>query len=82
MCQDFDRDGVPNVRDNCPDAPNVSQADADSDGIGNVCDGEESRLTEKYAWIPWVGIGFAAAVIFVLFGLSVRAKLPEDGPVS
>lgn len=80
-CQDFDRDSVSNVRDNCPDAPNIRQEDTDGDGIGDACDDEESRLTEKYAWIPWVGIGFAAAVIFVLFGLAVRSKPPEDGPV-
>ena len=78
VCQDFDRDGVSNVRDNCPDAPNARQEDTDGDGIGDACDEEESRLTEKYTWIPWVGIGFAAAVIFVLFGLSVRAKPPEE----
>ena len=71
VCEDFDRDGIPNVRDNCPDNPNVNQADADSDGMGDVCDNEESRLTEKYAWIPWVGIGFAAIVILVLFGLTI-----------
>jgi hypothetical protein len=35
-----DRDGdmVPNDRDNCPDNANPSQADADMDGKGDVCD--------------------------------------------
>ncbi|MDO8514524.1 MAG: thrombospondin type 3 repeat-containing protein [bacterium] len=80
VCQDFDRDGVSNVEDNCKDTPNVGQTDADGDGIGDVCDAEESRLTEKYTWIPWVGIGFAAIVIVVLFGLTAFAK-KEDAPV-
>ncbi|MFN2506516.1 MAG: thrombospondin type 3 repeat-containing protein [Acidimicrobiales bacterium] len=35
---DDDRDGVPNTADNCPGAPNPSQADSDGDGVGDVCD--------------------------------------------
>ncbi|WP_340201372.1 thrombospondin type 3 repeat-containing protein [Ascidiimonas sp. W6] len=35
---DDDSDGVPNATDNCPDTPNADQADADNDGIGDVCD--------------------------------------------
>ncbi len=33
-----DGDGVPDDVDNCADAPNWDQADADNDGIGDVCD--------------------------------------------
>ncbi|HEC30458.1 MAG TPA: hypothetical protein ENI66_00390, partial [Candidatus Yonathbacteria bacterium] len=58
-CDDFDKDGRINSLDNCPDQPNVNQRDTDSDGIGDACDGEESRITEKYAWIPWAGMGIA-----------------------
>jgi hypothetical protein len=36
--QDTDSDGYPDVSDNCPADPNPAQADADSDGIGDVCD--------------------------------------------
>jgi hypothetical protein len=35
---DRDGDGVPNLTDNCPDTFNPHQADADSDGVGDVCD--------------------------------------------
>ena len=35
---DRDRDTVLNFDDNCVATPNVTQADADNDGIGNDCD--------------------------------------------
>ena len=36
---DRDADGVANLADNCPNAPNPSQIDADGDGRGDACDG-------------------------------------------
>ena len=50
-CEDRDGDGVKNCADNCPDAYNPDQSDADNDGIGDVCecdkhpDGEEPQPT-------------------------------------
>lgn len=35
---DSDRDGIPNVADNCPNAANPGQDDADDDGVGDACD--------------------------------------------
>lgn len=35
---DPDSDGVSNVTDNCPAAPNQDQTDWDGDGVGNACD--------------------------------------------
>lgn len=37
---DVDRDGVPNVADNCINVANPSQLDADRDGYGNLCDAD------------------------------------------
>jgi hypothetical protein len=74
-CEDFDRDGVQNSTDNCMEVPNRTQADEDGDGVGDACDDEESRVTEKYWWIPWLGIGFAGLVILILF--VVVARRPE-----
>ena len=34
-----DKDGIPYANDNCPDTFNPDQADADGDGVGDVCDG-------------------------------------------
>ena len=35
---DRDGDGVPDATDNCPDAANAGQGDADHDGVGDACE--------------------------------------------
>lgn len=67
VCDDYDRDGVMNSQDNCPAHPNRMQGDTDRDGQGDTCDSEESRITEKYAWMPWVAIGLGIVVVGGLF---------------
>jgi hypothetical protein len=74
-CEDFDFDGLANAIDNCPNIANADQSDSDGDKIGDVCDREESRVTEKHKWLPWAGIGFAAAVIT---GLSVMMAMHKS----
>ncbi|HOI59800.1 MAG TPA: thrombospondin type 3 repeat-containing protein [Candidatus Pacearchaeota archaeon] len=72
VCEDYDKDGVINKYDNCPNTPNKNQLDSDNDNIGDVCDNEESRFTEKYAFIPWLGIIFAFVTIIILFMITYK----------
>jgi len=47
---DTDGDGVADTKDNCPDDANPDQADADGNGIGDVCDantGSSFRLKRQ-----------------------------------
>jgi PKD domain-containing protein/thrombospondin type 3 repeat protein len=44
---DADRDTVPDVSDNCPTVANTDQADADGDGIGDVCDTSNTPVALK-----------------------------------
>lgn len=46
---DRDRDAVPDASDNCPDAYNPTQADADGDGRGDVCDNVAPDCGGAYA---------------------------------
>jgi hypothetical protein len=50
---DSDGDGVADDVDNCPNAANADQSDADGDGLGNVCDSN--------AFAPVVGTAAADA---------------------
>lgn len=76
ICDDFDFDGVINSRDNCSDVPNRNQLDTDSDGLGDECDLEESRLTEKYTWIPWVALAGASVVLIGMMVYLFTRKSP------
>lgn len=43
---DTDGDGVPDAQDNCPLVANANQADLDGDGIGDVCDPQNTILID------------------------------------
>lgn len=48
---DNDRDGIPDVSDNCVCSANADQADCDQDGIGDACD----SLNEKWVFVQNLG---------------------------
>ncbi|OIO31510.1 hypothetical protein AUJ44_04455 [Candidatus Nomurabacteria bacterium CG1_02_47_685] len=77
-CDDFDRDGIINSIDNCLNDPNANQRDTDGDGEGDACDAEESRITEKYGFLPWVGMGIAATVVVILLVLTMKGMKHEQ----
>lgn len=77
-CDDFDRDTIINSIDNCPNNPNNNQADTDADGAGDACDAEESRITEKYSWLPWAGMGFAGLVLVILLTTTMRSIAKKE----
>jgi hypothetical protein len=71
-CEDFDHDTVINALDNCPEKPNIDQHNSDSDAYGDVCDPEESRITERYGWLPWLGILIGFASVALVFKITTK----------
>jgi hypothetical protein len=77
-CEDFDNDGVMNFEDNCLYDYNPKtyvgnenkQSDVDRDGKGDVCDKEDSRLTENKGLIWAVITGTILIVGFLAWRLS------------
>ena len=71
-CEDDDYDGVMNANDNCPYVSNPKsdmgneyrQDDIDGDGIGDVCDPKDDRITENRGLI-WIVL--AATILIVGF---------------
>ena len=66
---DDDSDDLPNTIDNCPQVRNVSQADVDRDGLGDVCDPrfENTSLTFDSEPDDYIGLGVS------------RTWYPEEG---
>jgi hypothetical protein len=51
VCHDDDADDYSSIADNCPDVANPDQADEDSDGLGDVCDGCVDQDADGYGLI-------------------------------
>ena len=54
---DTDDDGVPDIRDNCPETPNPDQRDTDGDGVGDACDNCVDRSNPDQADADSDGVG-------------------------
>ncbi len=59
---DRDHDGIPDVKDNCPDDTNPGQEDVDTDGVGDVCDNCPTVPNPSQADSNGNGIGDACEV--------------------
>lgn len=71
---DRDGDTIPNDRDNCPDAPNMNQADSDMDGLGDLCDACPMAANPAGASCP-------ATVYAVKMGtVAMGARVTVTGP--
>jgi len=55
--QDRDSDGIPDVRDNCPDTANTDQGDMDEDGLGDACDNCPEVANADQADSSEIGVG-------------------------
>jgi len=74
---DQDKDGIPDYIDNCPLISNPDQADADGDGIGDVCDTPPTTTTTTIQ--PVTTTTTSAAATFI--GLSELDAVPSDEQV-
>ncbi|MFN3202466.1 MAG: amidohydrolase family protein [Bradymonadia bacterium] len=90
---DRDRDGTPNDQDNCPAVPNADQADADEDGVGDLCDlcPEDANpngaacpfsiYTVKRGEIPeGTDVRISGVVTAVAGTQAIFVQIPEDAP--
>jgi serine protease len=57
---DLDQDGVPELVDNCPGLANPDQADADGDGLGDVCTAPGGPMEISFSISPNVAPRVAA----------------------
>lgn len=77
---DADLDGIPDARDNCPNAGNPSQADADNDGVGDACETAPSGATTPVTG-ERVVVEVISGDVFIKLPESKR-RLMQDAPIS
>ena len=80
---DTDADGVRDVRDNCRDAVNADQKDADQDGQGNACDARFDAFERDVAMTDDDSRKFELGFEFPFFGARYpEVHLNSDGNLS
>lgn len=72
-----DGDGVPDDRDNCPDAANADQADEDEDAVGDACEILPSGDIEPVAGLRTTVEAVAGEVFVRLPAGAAAAQLPR-----
>ena len=58
VCGSPDEDGdcIEDAHDNCPGLANADQADDDGDGVGNICDPDETSRQTQLSFSPFSGV--------------------------
>ncbi|HKZ64393.1 MAG TPA: putative Ig domain-containing protein [Thermoplasmata archaeon] len=77
---DSDGDGILDTSDNCPNTANPGQADADGDGVGDVCEGSGTAPPSDLLLPVLIVVVIAVVASGALIAVRVRRKRQQIPP--
>jgi len=94
LLSDPDCDFIPNYQDNCPSKDNVTQIDANQDGVGDVCESFIPLFSKKVDYSPSIAVVLAEfeagksddnvetaskdSVDHMVYGSGLKQEVPKD----